>query len=62
MTEEQDDIISLYGVPGVGAKTYALLVARFGSPGAVFRASKTALMTMDGIGPVVAENILSHDR
>jgi len=62
MTEEQEDILSLYGVPGVGAKTYAMLTARFGSAGAVFGASKRALMEMDGIGPVLAENILTHDR
>ena len=61
MTEEQEDILSLYGIPGIGAKTFARLVARFGSAGAVFRSSKKELMVIDGIGPVLSENIFSHD-
>ncbi|MBT4483558.1 MAG: DNA-protecting protein DprA [Candidatus Latescibacteria bacterium] len=62
MTEEQEDILSLYGVPGIGAKTFARLAARFGSAGTVFGSSKKELMQMEGIGPVLAGNILSHDR
>ncbi len=62
MTEEHEDILALYGVPGVGAKIFAGLVARFRSAGAVFRASKNELMAMDGIGPVLAGNILSQNR
>lgn len=62
MTEEQEDILSLYGVPGVGAKTFARLIARFGSAGSVFSSSKKELMGMDGIGTVIAGNILSHNR
>ena len=62
MTEEETDILSLYGVPGVGARIYARLTARFGSAAAVFRASKKELMLIDGIGPNLAGNILNHDR
>jgi len=59
LTEEQKDILALYGVPGIGTRTHARLVARFGSPSEVFRASKEELMDMDGIGPVLARNILT---
>ena len=62
MTEEQKDTLALYGVSGVGARTHARLVAQFGSPANVFRASKKELMQMDGIGKVIAENIRSFDR
>ena len=62
MTEEQKDTLALYGVPGVGTKTHARLMAQFGSPANVFRASKKELMQMDGIGKVIAENIRSFDR
>jgi len=62
MTEEQEDIISLYGVPGLGAKTFTRLTKRFGSAGSVFSVSKQELMAMKGIGPILAGNILAHDR
>ena len=62
LTEEQKDTLALYGVPGIGARTHARLVARFGSPAAVFGASKKTLMEMDGIGQVVANNILTFKR
>ncbi len=62
LTEEQKDTLALYGVPYVGAKTHAILVARFGSPGAVFSATKRQLLDIDGIGPVTANNILAFDR
>jgi len=62
MTEEQEDILALYGVPGVGAKMFTRLVARLGSAAAVFSASKKELILTDGIGPILAENILRHDR
>ncbi len=61
LTEEQKDTLALYGVPGVGAKTHAVLVACFGSPAAVFSASKRQLMEIDGIGTVTANNILAFD-
>jgi DNA processing protein len=62
LTEEQEDILALFGVPGVGAKKFAKLTAHFGTPADVFRASKSSLMEVEGIGSVLAEHILSHDR
>ena len=62
MTEEQQDILSLYGVPGVGAKTFARLAVRFGSAGAVFAASDRELLAVEGIGPVLLGNIRGFDR
>jgi len=62
MTEEQKDILALYGIPGVGSQTHARLVAHFGSPGDVFRATEKELMSMDGIGPKTAGNIMNFDR
>jgi len=62
MTSDARNILALYGVPGVGAKTFARLVRRFGSAEAVFSAGADALMTMEGVGPVLAESIRSFDR
>lgn len=62
LSEEQKDTLVLYGVSGVGAKTHAILVALFGTPAAVFGASKKQLMEIDGIGTITANNILTFDR
>jgi DNA processing protein len=62
MTEEQQDILSLFCVPGIGAKTFAKLVRVFGSAGAVFSASDNDLLEVEGIGPVVSRNIRTLDR
>jgi DNA processing protein len=62
LSEEEKDILALFGVPGIGAKNHAKLLAWFGSPAAVFEASKSDLMEVDGIGEVLAGNILRHDR
>ncbi|MFC1552129.1 DNA-processing protein DprA [Candidatus Latescibacterota bacterium] len=62
MTEEQKDILALYGVPGIGTQTHARLISQFGSPAEVFGATKKELMLMDGIGEKTAENIVSFDR
>jgi len=61
MTREQEDILALYGVPGVGSRIFARLVARFGTAGGVLEASKQELMLVEGVGPRLAENIRSHD-
>jgi len=61
MTGEERDIIGLYGVPGVGAKTFARLAARFGSAGCVLAASRDELMTVEGVGPKLADSIVSFD-
>jgi len=62
LTEEQKDALALYGVPGVGARTYARLMERFGSPAAVFSAPKSALVETEGIGSAAAAHIHSFDR
>lgn len=62
LSEEARDILALYGVPGIGCRTHARLVAQFGSPAAVFAATADGLMEMEGIGKKTAENILSFDR
>ena len=62
MTEEQENVLALYGVTGVGTKTFAQLVTRFDSPAAVFEASEKELLSLDGIGPVLVKNIKTCDR
>lgn len=62
MTSEQADIVSLYGVPGIGTKHFAQLVARFGSAGKVFAASTDMLKTAEGIGDVLANSIKTFNR
>lgn len=56
------DVLALFGVPGVGAKTYARLVARFGSPSAVFEASDRDILGIEGVGPRLLASLRSHDR
>lgn len=55
MTDEQRNILALYGIPGVGAKTFARLTARFISAGAVFDASDRDLLSVEGVGPFFSE-------
>ena len=62
MTEEQENVLALFGVPGVGTKTFALLTERFGSPDDVFEASETELLSLDSVGPVLVKNIRTYDR
>lgn len=62
MTSEQEDTLALFGVPGIGAKTFARLVGRFGSPEAVFDASDGELLAMDGIGPALVRNLRTFDH
>jgi DNA processing protein len=62
MTTEQEDILALFGIPGIGAKTFARLVALFGSPQAVFDAPDKELLAMEGIGKKLLNAIRTHDR
>jgi len=49
----------LEGLPTVGPKAAQLLLAHFGSPRAVFSATREALLSVKGIGPKSADAILS---
>ncbi len=61
MNDSQADTIALYGVPGVGAKTFARLVARVGSAGAVFTAPDPELRAA-GAGEKVLRALREFDR
>lgn len=45
--------------PRVGPKLAHLLILKFGSPAQVFNSSKSELLATPGIGPAVAESLLS---
>lgn len=49
----------LEGLPTVGPKMALLLLAHFGSPRAVFSASREQLLSVKGVGPKSAEAILA---
>ncbi len=53
--------ISLRSVPQVGNVTFRRLLERFGSPEAVFRASRDALLQVRGVSTATADAIRSHD-
>jgi DNA processing protein len=50
--------IALHFIPGVGGRTLRQLVAYCGSAQDVFRASRTTLLQVPGVGPVTADAIL----
>lgn len=52
-------VVRLTLVPGVGSRTYHLLVARFGSPEEVFQASDEDLAAVTGVGPRLIRGIRS---
>lgn len=52
-------VIKSFGIQGVGRHAGKILKARFGSIGNIIIASKEELMALDGIGPTLAENIVS---
>jgi len=58
---ERRALIGLSLVSGVGASRLRALLARFDVPSEVFRASRSALTQVDGIGPQTAESILTFD-
>jgi DNA processing protein len=53
------DAIRLSLVDGVGPLTRQALVARFGSPSAVFQAAPSELRSVDGVGPKILGNLLA---
>ncbi len=62
MTDEKSDILALYGVPGIGAKLFARLTARFGSAGAVFASPDRELREVNGVGDKLILSIREFDR
>ena len=58
---ERRALIALSLVSGVGATRLRALLAHFDAPSAVFRASRSALEQVDGVGPQTAEAILTFD-
>jgi len=58
---ERRALVALSLVSGVGAHRMRALLAHFDAPSAVFRASRSALERVDGVGPQTAEAILTFD-
>jgi DNA processing protein len=61
MNSDYELTLALYGVPGVGPKTFRRLCERFGSPGGVFQASDDELCEVHGVGPKLAKKIHTFD-
>ena len=59
--QEKRALIGLSLVPGVGPTRMRALLAHFDAPSAVFRASRSALERVDGVGPQTAEAILTFE-
>lgn len=51
------DLLALSLVPGVGPQRAALLLAHFGSPGAVLQATQQQLLAIRGVGAKIATDI-----
>lgn len=59
--QEQRALLALSLVSGVGPHRVRALLARFETPSAVFRASRSALLQVDDVGTQTAESILTFD-
>jgi DNA processing protein len=58
---ERRALIGLSLVSGVGAQRLRALLAHFEAPSAVFRAARSTLTQVDGVGPQTADAILTFD-
>ncbi len=56
-TRPLGSFIYALGIPGVGAKTAKDLAARFGSMEALMAADEDALLSIEGVGPILVQNI-----
>ncbi len=56
-THPLGSFIYALGIPGVGAKTAKDLAARFGGMEALMAADEGALLSIEGVGPILAQNI-----
>lgn len=59
LTTELIDSLRLSLVAGVGPRLRKALLARFGSPAAVWTATRSELQSVEGIGPKIAASIVS---
>jgi DNA processing protein len=55
-------LLELNLVPGVGPRMQSLLLAAFGSAEAIFQASASELLNVEGIGPKISAAIAEHRR
>ena len=54
------DVLRLNLVPGLGPRTYQLLLERFGSPRGILRASVSQLQEVQNVGPKLAMSLVTH--
>ena len=54
------DVLRLNLVPGVGPRTYQLLLERFGSPTGILAASVSQLQQVSNVGPKLAMSVVTH--
>ena len=54
------DVLRLNLVPGLGPRTYQLLLERFGSPRGILNASMTELQQVHNVGPKLAMSMVTH--
>lgn len=54
------DVLRLNLVPGIGPRTYQLLLERFETPSRILRATVSQLQEVQNVGPKVAMSIVTH--
>jgi len=54
------DVLRLNLVPGIGPRTFQLLLERFGSPSAILNASMAQLQEVPNVGPKLAMSMVTH--
>ncbi len=54
------DVLRLNLVPGLGPRTYQLLLERFGSPRGILEASVSKLQEVNNVGPKLAMSVVTH--
>ena len=54
------DVLRLNLVPGVGPRTYQLLLERFGSATGILRATVSQLQEVSNVGPKLAMSVVTH--
>lgn len=54
------DVLRLNLVPGIGPRTYQLLLDRFKTPSGILRASVSELQEVQNVGPKLAMSVVTH--